>query len=144
MGRLLDGTKSGGDVTEAAPQAPLVEVVEVEVPVELGGLLIDGVDDNGPSAELAPAAYATAQGVDQEMTAQTLALFVTVDRQAGQQDNGHRVGHPPPQSRWRPAVSDGAQCQRFKKDGGKWHLPNGKPFTLTIASISMLSPRRTC
>ena len=82
MRRLSARSKGGCDVTEAPPKAALVEVVEVEVPVELGRLLVDRVDDHGPSTELMPAAYTTVQGIDQEMTTQALALFVTVDCQA--------------------------------------------------------------
>ncbi len=45
MRRLSVRSESGSDVTEAPPEATLVEIMEVEVPVELGRSLVDGVDD---------------------------------------------------------------------------------------------------
>lgn len=53
---LFAGTEGGDDVTKASPEAALLEIVEVEVPVELGRSLIDGIDDHGPSAEFTSAA----------------------------------------------------------------------------------------
>src|SRR5579875_3346037 len=108
MRQLSALSESGSDVTEAPPEATLVEIMEVEVPVELGRSLVDGVDDHGPSAELTPAAYTASQRVYQQMAAQESALFVAVDRQASQQHHGHRVGHSAPKARRRPGVSDRA------------------------------------
>jgi len=53
-GRLLsDGAR---DVRQPPPQAPVVELVEVEAAVERGCLIVDRVDDQGSRSELAAAA----------------------------------------------------------------------------------------
>ena len=53
--RLIGRAESGGDVSKASPEAALIEIVKVEVPIELGGSLINGIDNHSPSAELTAA-----------------------------------------------------------------------------------------
>lgn len=43
----------------------MVEVVEVEVPVESGGVLIDGVHDDSAGAELVASADAATEGINE-------------------------------------------------------------------------------
>jgi hypothetical protein len=60
--RLSSASEGVGAFTEAPPEAALVEVVEVEVPLELGRSLVDGVDDRRLSTDLTAAADAMAHG----------------------------------------------------------------------------------
>ena len=80
--------------------------------VKLRGSLVDGVDYHGASAEVSPAAYATTEGIDEKVAAETLAPFVAVDCEASQEHDGHRVGHSSPKSRRCPGMGDGAHGQR--------------------------------
>jgi hypothetical protein len=71
----------GCDIAEPAPEAAGIEVVEVEVPVELCGSLVDGVDHHGPGAELPPASHAVSEGIDQQVPPKVLTLLASIDRQ---------------------------------------------------------------
>ncbi len=99
-------TEGALDIAEAPPEAPLVEVVEVEVAVELGGSLVGGVHDHGSGAELATASHATFEGVDEEVAAEPSALFGEVDGQARKENDWDWVGHPPPEAGWGLLVPD--------------------------------------
>jgi hypothetical protein len=67
--------------------------METEVAVEGGGSVVDGVDDHSSGSERLAAPDAPAQSVDQKMTAQPLALFRTLEGQAGEHDDWDGVGH---------------------------------------------------
>lgn len=84
MGSSLE---CGGDVGEASPEPALVEVVEVEVPVEVGGALVDGVDHDGAGSELPSSPNGSAEGVDEEVAA---------DRRSPTACRIRPVGHPCP------------------------------------------------
>jgi len=61
--RRLSVAEGSGDVAESAPETTLIEVVEVEVPIELRGSLVDGINDDGPGAELSAASHAAPEGI---------------------------------------------------------------------------------
>ena len=63
--------------------------------VELDGAVIDGVDDQGPGAILPGAGHGSDEGVEQEIATETGALLLPVERQAGEQEHGDRVGLAP-------------------------------------------------
>ncbi len=71
--------EGSGDVAESAPEATLIEVVEVEVPIELCGSLVDGIDDDGPGAECSAAPHAAPEGIHQQLAAKAVALFEAID-----------------------------------------------------------------
>jgi hypothetical protein len=81
------------DIRQSTPQARSFEVMETEVSVEGRGSVVDRVDDDRSSSELLAAPGTAAQSVDQEVTAQPIALFRTVERQRGEHDDGDWVGH---------------------------------------------------
>lgn len=53
--------------------------MKVEVPVELGGRLVDGVDDDGPGADLSSSSHATSKGIHQEMRTKSTILLGVID-----------------------------------------------------------------
>jgi len=108
--------EGGGDVAEPSPQARLVEVAKVEVPVELGCCLVDGVDDDCPGAELAPASHAPAKGIHEKVATESASLLGLIDRQSGQEHDGHRIGHPPSRPRRGTGMDDRAHRQRVVPD----------------------------
>lgn len=64
-----------GDVAEPPPQAAALKPVEVEVLIEGGGPLVEGIDDYGASSELPASSHAAAERVDEQMTAEVPALL---------------------------------------------------------------------
>lgn len=55
--------EGSGDVAEPTPETTLIEIVEVEVPIELRGSLVDGIDDDGPGTEFSAAPHAASKGI---------------------------------------------------------------------------------
>ena len=78
-----------------APQAAVIEVVEVEVPVEGCGPTVDRVDEDCPGPELLAASHTAPQGVNQQVSPDTVTQPGPVHREPCQEHNGKRVGHPP-------------------------------------------------
>ncbi len=91
---------------------PLVEIVEVEMPVKLRGCSSTASTTTARAPNSARRRYATTEGIDEKVAAETLAPFVAVDCEASQEHDGHRVGHSSPKSRRCPGMGDGAHGQR--------------------------------
>jgi hypothetical protein len=115
---LVEPDRSGadgrGNVGKTPPKAPIGEVVEVEVPIKLGGPFVDGVDDDRSGADLASSPDAPPEGVDEEVTAETPSLLGLVDGEPGQEHDGDGIGHSPPKPGGR--ADDGARRQRVVAD----------------------------
>ena len=84
--------------------------------VELDGVVIDGVDDQGPGAILPGAGYGSDKGVEEEIATETGALLRSVERQAGEQEHGDRVGLAPAHPRWCPGPLDAPHGERVVPD----------------------------
>jgi hypothetical protein len=80
--------------------------MEAEMPVELSGPVVNGVNHHRSRAELTTAAHTTTESIDQEVPAKRVALFGAVDRQAGQDDDRYRIGQSPAQARGRALMGD--------------------------------------
>ena len=63
------------------------------MPVELRRTFVNGVNDDRSCTELVPSPHAPSEGVDQEVTAETLSLFGLVDGEPGQEHDGDGIGH---------------------------------------------------
>jgi hypothetical protein len=85
--------------------------VEVEVLVEGGGFVVDGVDQHGSGAELSAASYAAAEGVDEKVAAEGAALFGPGDGQSGEEDDRYGVGHASTETGWSLLVGERAHGQ---------------------------------
>jgi hypothetical protein len=96
-----------GDIGQSTPQTGPFEVIETEVAVEGGGSVVDRIHDDGPGSELSAASDAPAQGVDQKVTAQPVALLRAVEGQPGEHDDGNWVGHTTTQAGWRGGMRYG-------------------------------------
>lgn len=104
------------DVGEPAPQAVAFKLAEPEVAIEAGGVIRRGVDDHGAGAELTTASRAPSKCIDQEVTAECCPLLGAVERQAREQHDWDRIGHPTAQSRWRVSMSDRTHGQGVVAD----------------------------
>jgi hypothetical protein len=93
-----------------------VEVVKIKVSVELGGTMVDSIDDHSTCTELSPSAYTSAKSVDEKVPAEAVALLGLVDGQPGKQNDRHRIRHSVPQPRRRISVDHGAHRQRVVAD----------------------------
>ena len=74
------------------------------MPIELGGTLINGVNDDRSGTELVSSPHAPPEGIDEEMTAETLPLLGPIDGEPGQEHDGDRIGHSSPKAGWRAGV----------------------------------------
>jgi hypothetical protein len=90
--------------------------METEVAVEGGGSVVDRVDNDGSSSELLAAPDTAAQSVDEKMTTQPVALFRTVEGQAGEHDDRDWVGHTTTQAGRRGQMRDGTHREGVVPD----------------------------
>lgn len=67
--RMFTIAQDGGDVVESAPATMSVEIAEVDVAVERGGGLVNGVEDHGPGSEVSPSPDAAAEGIHLQVPA---------------------------------------------------------------------------
>ena len=71
-GQLSYGAR---DVRQPPPQTPIIELVEVEMTVERGRLIVHRVNDHRSRAELAASAHTATQRIDKQIPAERLALL---------------------------------------------------------------------
>lgn len=81
------------DVGEPAPQAAPFEVMETEVAIKAGSVVVYCIDNHRPGTELLSTAGTAAQGVDEQVATKLVAVLGAVQRQTGEDDYGYRVGH---------------------------------------------------
>ena len=67
--------------------------MEAEVTVEVSRVIIDRINDNGPSPEITSASHAAAQSVDQEVPAQVVTVSAASQCKPGEQHHGNGVRH---------------------------------------------------
>jgi hypothetical protein len=72
----------------------LVEVAEPEMTVEVGRLGVEGIDNDGPSAEFVAAAHAARECIDEQVPAKGSSLLGASEREASKQHDRNRVWHP--------------------------------------------------
>jgi hypothetical protein len=106
------GFKSTGYVGESSPEASTIKVSKVEVAVEAGGIVRDGVYHDGSCSEFASPADAAGESVYEEVSTEGLSVLGTVERETGKEDDGNRVWHTELQPGWDSLVLDGAHRQR--------------------------------
>jgi len=86
------------------------------MPVELRRTFVNGVNDDRSCTELVSSPHAPSEGVDQEVTAETLSLFGLVDGEPGQEHDGDGIGHSPPESGGSAVVHHRAHRQHVVAD----------------------------
>lgn len=62
------------------------------VTVELGGAVVDGVDDQGAGAVVAGTGHGSDEGIEEKIATETGALLLPVERQASEDEHWDRVG----------------------------------------------------
>ncbi len=105
-----------GDVSQPTPQTVPFEVMETEVVIEGGGLVVDSVDDDRSGSEFLAAPHAAAQSVDQKLAAQPVALLRAVEGQPGEHDDGNGVGHTTTQAGGRGRMRYGTHSEGVVPD----------------------------
>ena len=75
------------------------ELIEIEVPIEGHGPRIDCVDQYGPRSDDLGCRHSSPKGVLQKRSAEAATVFIAVDGQTRQQNDGYRIG-------WRHFRSD--------------------------------------
>ncbi len=61
--------------------------------VEVGGPIIDGIDDDGARTELLSASHTASQGIDEKASPGTATLNCVIQSQAREQHHGHGIRH---------------------------------------------------
>ena len=81
------------DVTDSAPQASFIELVETEMLIEAGCVVIDRIHDDSAGTELVTTTDTAAQRVNEQVTAEPSPVLGAIQRQSRQQYDWNRVGH---------------------------------------------------
>lgn len=84
--------------------------------VEVDGTVVDGIDDDCSGSVVAGAGNRSNERVEEQVSANPVALLGLVKGKPGQQENGDRIGLAAPRARRHGAVVDAAHRQRVVAD----------------------------